>query len=183
MKIGNRIRELRQEGGLTLDELSKKSGIALATLSRIENDKMIGTLESHMKISKALGITLPRLYTGLEDDKREIDIQKKGLRPDVFLHNKNSSSEMLTSKVLDKKMMPIMLKIQPDGITTKEAGKVGTEKFIYVLEGKIEALIANDKFNLTKGDTLYFNASLNHRFKNTGSAEAQCICITSPPSL
>jgi len=183
MKIGARIRELRQESGLTLEELSKKSGIALATLSRIENEKMMGTIESHMKICKAIGITLPRLYSGLEKEKKEIDVQKGKLRTEVFVHNKKSSSEMLTSKVLDKKMMPIMLKIQPDGSSDKEENKIGTEKFIFVINGEIEAIIGDEKYKLTKGDTLYFVASHPHIFKNIGKAEAQCICIISPPSL
>lgn len=183
MDIGHRIRDLRQEAGLTLEELSKKSGIALATLSRIENGKMTGTLQSHMNICKAMGITLPRLYAGLEDDKKNVDMQKKTLRTEVFLHNKKSSSEMLTSKVLDKKMMPIMLKIDPKGSTAVEENKISTEKFLYVLSGEVEAVIGTEKYALAKGDTLYFNASSPHQFKNIGKTEAVCICIISPPSL
>lgn len=183
MKIGSRIRQLRQESGMTLEELSNKSSIALATLSRVENEKMIGTLESHMKICKALGITLARLYSGLEGNKKEVELQKEKLRSEVFVHNKNSSAEMLTSRVLDKKIMPVMIKIKPGGATDKEESKLGTEKFIYVLEGTIEAIIDVEKYELTKNDTLYFNASLPHQFKCIGETEAQCICVSTPPSL
>jgi transcriptional regulator with XRE-family HTH domain len=183
MEVGGKIREIRQEVGITLEELSKKSGIALATLSRIENGKMTGTLQSHMKICKALGVALPRLYAGLVDEKREIDVQKKTLRTEVFLHNKKSSSEMLTSKVLDKKMMPVMVKILPHGATDKEENKLNTEKFIFVLEGEIEAVIGAEKYKIKKGDTLYFNASFPHQLKNIGKSEAHCICIISPPAL
>lgn len=183
MKIGSRIRQLRQDSGLTLEELSKKSGMALATLSRIENEKMTGTLESHMKICKALGITLPQLYSGLEEEKKGVDVQKEKLRTDVFVHDEKYSSEMLTSKVLDKKMMPVMLKIQPDGTTDREEHKIGIERFIYILDGEIEVAIGDERYQLTKGDTLYFNASIPHRFKNTGSTEARCISIISPIAL
>ena len=183
MNIGSKIRQLRQDVGLTLEELSKKSGIALATLSRIENEKMIGTLESHMKISKALGITLPQLYAGLEGDKKEAVVQKETLRAEVFVHNKKSSSEMLTSKVLAKKMMPIMIKIDSGGSTQKEETKKGVEKFIYVLEGKIEVSIGKEKYSLSKSDTLYFDSSLPHSFKNIGSGEAKAICVIAPPAL
>ena len=183
MKIGSKIRQLRQDAELTLEELSRKSGIALASLSRMENDKMVGTLESHMKICKSLGVTLAQLYSGLEDEKKDIELQKNDLRTDVFVHNKKSSSEILTSKALNKKMMPIMIKIQPGGITDKEENKIGTEKFVYVFDGEIEILIGSEKYNLSKGDTLYFGASLPHQFKNTGNTEARCISVISPPSL
>ncbi|NQT07187.1 MAG: cupin domain-containing protein [Candidatus Omnitrophica bacterium] len=183
MKIGGRVRQLRQESGLTLEELSNKSGIALASLSRMENDKMVGTLESHMKICKAIGITLSKLYTGLEREKKDIDLHKGKQDAEVFVHNKTSSSELLTSKVLDKKMMPIMLKIKPNGATTKEENKIGTEKFIYVLDGELEIEIGNEKYSLSKDDSLYFNASLPHTFRNTGKTEVRCICTATPPVL
>ena len=183
MKIGNKIRQLRLDSGLTLEELSKKSGIALATLSRIENGKMTGTLESHTKICKAMGITLAQLYADFEKEHKDVEMQAKGLGADVFVHNKKSSSEMLTSKVLNKRMMPIILSIQPDGATDKEENRAGVEKFIYMLEGKIEVIVGTEKYQLTKGDTLYFNASLPHQFKNSGDIEAKCMCVISPPSL
>lgn len=183
MMIGTKIRQLRQDNGLTLEELSKKSGIALATLSRIENEKMIGTLDSHLKISNALGITLSRLFAGLDAEESFVEVQKADSRSDIIYRSNKSASEILTSKVSDKKMLPMMLRIQTDGITEKESGKVGSEKFVYVLSGNIEISIDNDKYKLNTGDTLYFNASLPHLYRNIGNSEAQCLVVANPATL
>ncbi len=51
MKVGNRVREIRKAKKVTLVELSKQTGIAQATLSRIETGSMVGTVESHRKIA------------------------------------------------------------------------------------------------------------------------------------
>ncbi|MBL7069344.1 MAG: helix-turn-helix transcriptional regulator [Candidatus Omnitrophica bacterium] len=182
MKIGSMIRQLRQDVGLTLEELSKKSGIALATLSRIENEKMTGTLDSHMMICKALGITLARLYSGIDDKAKDVDVKKDKEHTEVFVHKKKFIAEILTSKVLDKKMMPTLIKIEPDGETDKNENKLGSEKFIFVLQGEIEAKIDEEKHNLVVGDSIYFNASLPHNFKNIGAEEVQFICVEAPPS-
>ena len=182
MKIGSIIRQLRQNNDLTLEDLSKKSGMALATLSRIENDKMTGTLASHLKISRALGVTLAQLYSDLGEGK-SIDVQKKSGRTDISVHKNKFYSEILTSNVLDKKMMPVMIRIQARGSTNRDEGKIGQEKFVYVVEGNIEALIDSEKYNLNTGDTLYFNASLSHQLKNTSDNEARCICVVTPSSL
>jgi quercetin dioxygenase-like cupin family protein len=168
---------------MTLLELSQKSGVALATLSRMENGKMTGTLESHMSICSALDTALPELYKDLSSAKKKVEVQTKAARADVFVHDKKSSSEMLASKVLNKKMMPIMVKISPGGKTHEEETKYGVEKFVYVLDGKVEAVIGDEKFDLTKGDTLYFESSLAHYFKNTGAGESRLICVTCPPTL
>lgn len=183
MHVGEIIHKMRKEKRMTLSELADKSGVALATLSRVENGKMTGTLDSHMSISKALEITLPDLYKDLSTSKKIVDVQSQRTRTEVFIHDKDTSSEMLATKVLDKKMMPILIKIGKRGATHKEETRPGIEKFIFILEGKIEVNVGTEKYNLTKGDTLYFESSIPHHFKNIGKGEARLICVTAPPVL
>lgn len=183
MRVGEIIHILRKERKMTLLELSDKSGVALATLSRIENGRMTGTLQSHINICKAFEITLPELYKDLSVSKKTIEMRSRNERTDVFVHDKSSSAEMLASKVLNKKMMPILIRITEGGSAHKEETKSGIEKFIYVLDGKVEANIGEERYNLTKGDTLYFDASLPHQFKNIGKGEARLICVICPPAL
>ena len=183
MNIGDTINKIRKERDMTLVELAEKSGVALATLSRMENGRMTGTLESHMKICEALGTTLPDLYKNLYPPKKAVDIQKEKSRTDVFIHDKKSSEEMLASKILDKKMMPILVKIAKGGSTHKEETKTGIEKFIFVLEGKITANIGDEKYNLSRNDSLYFEPNVPHYLKNAGNSDARVISVVCPPTL
>jgi transcriptional regulator with XRE-family HTH domain len=182
VSIGKTIHALRKENNMTLLELADKSGVALATLSRMENGKMTGTLESHMKICDALGIALPELYKNLYSPRKAVDLQKQRSRTEVFIHDKKSSEEILASKILNKKMLPVLIKISKGGKTQKEETRPGIEKFIYVLEGKIEADINEEKYNLAKGDTLYFDGHTSHFFKNTHDHDAKLLCMISPPT-
>ena len=183
MHVGEIINKLRKEKRMTLLELSEKSNVALATLSRIENGRMTGTLDSHMNIANALEVSLPDLYKDLAYSKKQVEVKARKATTDVFIHDKNVASEMLVSKVANKKMMPLLIKINKGGATHKEETKIGVEKFMYVLEGKIEATVGEEKYTMAKGDTLYFESSLPHHFKNTGAAEARLICVISPPTL
>jgi len=183
MPIGDVIHRFRKEKKMTLAGLTQQSGVALATLSRMENNRMTGTLESHINICKALDITLADLYKDLPASRKTVEILPKKARADVFIHDNRYSSEMLASKVLDKKMMPILIKIQAGGATQTEETKSGVEKFLYALHGKIEATVGTEKYHLAKGDTLYFEASLPHLFKNIGQDEAQLVVVISPPTL
>ena len=90
---------------------------------------------------------------------------------------------MLASNFMNKKMMPILIKIGKSGRTHSEETKSGVEKFIYILEGKIEASIGENKYSMVKGDTLYFESSFPHHFKNTGNGEARIISVVSPSVL
>ena len=180
------MKELRTAKGVSLTELSLKSGVQLATLSRIENQKMTGTLESHMQIAKALGVGLPELYQDVkapQADKNEVDVRIKEASADVFNYSEKSSYEILTNKVLSKKMMPILLKIEPSGQTNTEQGKSGSEKFVFVLEGNIKVSINNESYSLGPSNTLYFDSSLPHIFANEGTTTAKLICVTTPMEL
>lgn len=183
MKIGAIIHKIRKTRKMTLNELSKSSGVALATLSRMENGIMTGTLESHMSIAKALDVNLLDLYKDLPSVKKTTEVKTTKDRQDVFVHNARSSSEMLVSKAMEKKMMPVLIKIQKGGSTHKEETRSGVEKFMYVLDGVLEAIVGDEKYSLKKGDTLYFEASQSHYFNNLGKTEARFINVISPPVL
>lgn len=183
MKIGKRMRELRKEKNITLQELSEKTGVALATLSRMENNKMPGTLEAHNKICTALNISLAGLYKEAEDNAKIVESVPRNGRTEHFVHANKARYELLVTETLNKKIMPLMIKIRSGGSTQKEQNSQGVEKFIYMINGSLEAVVGKETFTLKRGDSLYFDASLPHSFKNGAKSEAEAMCIISPPAL
>jgi transcriptional regulator with XRE-family HTH domain len=185
MNLGTKIKELRKSKEMTLKQLSDRSRVALTTLSRIENEKMRGTVDSHMRISAALGVGLTELYRELEEKGKtaSIDLQSKKKKADIFTHNKYAAYEILTKDFMKKKMMPVLLRIAPGGSTNKQQHQFGTDKFVYVVDGKVQADIGSSKYVLGKGDALYFDGSLPHYWKNLGKKQALCVCVIDPPTL
>ena len=183
MYIGKRLETLRKAQRISLTEISKRSGIQLATLSRIENMKMVGTLESHINIAKALGIDITELYRGIDRGPDITDVGPDKSGEDVFTHSEHCSYEILTKNVLKKKMMPVLVRIDPGGKTNKEQSPVGTEKFVFILDGIVEAEVGGNKFHLSKHHTFYFDASLPHHFINKGRLTARVLCVGTPVSL
>ena len=179
MHVGQIINKFRKERRMTLIGLSQKSGVALATLSRMENGKMTGTLKSHIKICEALDIALTDLYKELPSSKKTLEVKMKGAERKVSVHDKKSSSILLASNVQNKKMLPLLIVISKSGRTATEETSHGVEKFIYVLDGKIEAVIGEEKYGLGSGDTIYFDSSVPHYFKNSGASEARLVSISS----
>lgn len=184
MDVGERLRLLRQEKGMTLAEVSSKSGVAQATLSRIENGHMTGTIKSHMRICEALGINLIDLYGSLDAERSDFAAATEEMKQkDVFVHDEKSISIILTTQIFSKKMLPVMIRLAPEGKTAKEQAKEGTEKFLYCLSGTIKIAVGVNEYALNPGDRLYFNASLPHAIENTGKSEAKCLAVSSPPAL
>jgi len=182
MKIGKKLRLLRKSKNMTLKNLSEKSGVQIATLSRMEHDTMTGTLDSHIAICKALGVSLPDFYREIDDERKTVTLSGGNERKEPRVHSREHTVEMLTTKLADKKMMPVLVRINKNSGTAPEECGVGSEKFVYILEGKILAKIGKEKYKLRKGNSVYFDASLSHLFQNAGKAESVFLSLLSPPA-
>jgi quercetin dioxygenase-like cupin family protein/DNA-binding XRE family transcriptional regulator len=184
--VGARLRSLRTAEGVTLVALAKATGVDAATISRIETGRMSGTLESHIKLATALGYKVTDLYAGIEEArvKDAVSVQPASARGDVYVHEAGKSSvAMLTTGILKKKLMPALITIEPGGSTHKEEAKVGTERFVYVLEGAVEARVGDATHLLKRGSSLYLDASIPHQLKSIGRSVAKCLSVTTPPVL
>lgn len=181
MKFGKRLKALRKERKMTLAELSRKSGVQIATLSRMESNIMTGTLDSHVRICKALGISLADFYAEIESASKTASVARVKKEAEPPLRTRKSTLEMLTTGASRKKMMPLLLKIRKGGKTHSEKNKVGTEQFVYVFGGKVIAKVGKEIYKLSKGDSMYFDASLPHALYNNGKSEARLLSVLSPP--
>jgi len=181
MNLGGRLRFLRKERKFSLEQLSSRSGVALATLSRIENGKGSGTFRTHQRIAEALGLPLPELYRGLETPEQEVVL----LEPDteeaqIFNYDEKASAVLLAREVSRKQMLPQMIVLQPGGKTALEQYRKGTERWIFGLEGSVDVSVGSKAYRVAPGGTLYFKASLPHQTINMGEAAAKVISVTSP---
>lgn len=181
MYIGDRIRQIRKEKDITLVELAKITGIQIATLSRIEHKKMVGTLESHMSIAKGLGIDVTDLYRELENSPTKDPHLTDPV--EIFTHNDSTSVELLTKDVLRKKMMPTIIHLNGNAKSQNEQYKIGTERFIYALDNEITININKKDYLLKKGTSIYFDASLPHQFVNNSNNKIRLLCVTTPATL
>lgn len=68
-EIGCTIRRLRAERNFTLKQLSDKTGIQMASLSRMENNKMMGALDSYYALAEAFRMKLSELFQEYEKDR------------------------------------------------------------------------------------------------------------------
>jgi len=185
MNIGEKLKRLRKTRDLTLDDISRRSGVGKATLSRIENNITQGTLKTHMKICETLGVDLKDLYEGIEAKGEELTAMGEKITEDteVFSYDEKAKSVILTKNAQRKNMLPQLLIIEPNAKTSLEQNNSGTEKFVFCTDGEIEIKLSDKSYKLKKGMSLYFNSSLPHYFINIGKKPARCLIVTSPVAL
>ena len=181
IKLGTRVRAIRKEKRLSLEQLSAKSGVALATLSRMENGKGSGTFRTHQKLAEALGLSLSELYQNLQLDDAEAHLlEPQSDEVEIFTYEERASAILLAKQISTKQMLPQMIILEPGGKTAVEQYALGTERWLFGLEGGAQVTVGSKSYKLLEGGTLYFKGSLPHRLENPSNRKAKIISVTSP---
>src|ERR687885_1687210 len=75
-RLGERVRALRRERGLTLEELAQRSGVSRAMISKLERGEKNPTLVVAAKVAEGLGVGLSRLV-GVEERRRVVLLRRE----------------------------------------------------------------------------------------------------------
>lgn len=179
-KVGNRIKEIRKEKQMTLIDLSEKTGVAQATLSRMENGQMLGTVESHRKIAETLGVSLSSLYDNIDERSQKVH-QQKASEPRKILNKRDDfKSELLISAdISSKKIVPVLITISANAKTSRDNGENGVDKFVWIIDGEVRLTFKNAEYELKNGDSIYFDASAWHQFENLTPRAAKILVVSS----
>ncbi|OGW88398.1 MAG: hypothetical protein A3A73_03175 [Omnitrophica bacterium RIFCSPLOWO2_01_FULL_50_24] len=180
-QIGQKIRDLRRRKNVTLIELSKITGIAQATLSRMETGLMVGTIKSHQQIAETLGVTLAELYEGLDSRQSKAQYLTAKTPKKITAKSDQYRCELLTQEIQKKKMTPCLITLNHNGKSHKEQMDRGVEKFLFVLEGTVHVRFTDAEYTLKPYETLYFDASIPHQLLNTSGKQAKVFCSVSLP--
>lgn len=162
--VGQRIRALRRDKGLSLDELSQMTGFAADLLAAIEETRVQPQLGTVIKLSKALDSAFGRLVSGVGD--RLYAITRKGERRPVSRSTSNSGQQnlytykSLAPEVKGRHMEALIVQLEenPEGELSVHDG----EEFIYVLEGTVQVRIGIERFDLEPGDSVYYLSTTPH---------------------
>jgi transcriptional regulator with XRE-family HTH domain len=178
MKIGERIRNLRQMSNLTQEELAERAGLTKGFISQIERDLTSISLDSLLQILEAVDENISDFFRESSEEKivyREKDrvaIEKEKIQ----------KFELLVPGSTNRRLEPILLTLAKGEATPKERPHEG-EEFGLVLRGRINLRFGREILKLKNGECFYLSAEKEHWLHNSGSREAVILWISSPPSF
>lgn len=189
MELGEKIRNLRRQQAVTLDELSRKAKVSKSLLSQVERGISVPTVRTLEKVVKALGTTVSRLYSEMEGSEKSgqssgrIRIVHKNERKRLILGPERGRAryELLSPDYQRKiEFMYIHFPVgEKDGDFISHEG----EECGVILEGKLKACIGDNVIILEEGDSIYFDSPIPHRMENVGEIEVRAFWASTPPSF
>lgn len=181
---GARLKALRLERRLTLDELSARTGMPPSTLSKVENGKMYLTFDKLQALSTGLGIDIGVLFKNplmrapnASSGRRSFSRVGEGKRVETHL----TSYIHLASELLNKQFIPLIAEVRARSLSA--FGEMLThpgEEFTYVLEGALEfhsQLYA--PLRIETGESVFFDSGMPHAYVAVSDGPCRVLTICS----
>jgi len=188
---GATIRALRLGKGLTLAQVSEKTGLAVSTLSKLEIGSVSLSYDKLMLISKGLGVDMASLVdpkpqvargSGLAAGRRAV--QRAGEGQLVETHSYRQV--YLATELLNKKMTPMFVEIRARTLAefNEEFGGLirhPGEEFTFVIEGELDFLSElYAPVRLRAGDSIYFDSEMGHAYLKASEEPCRLVCSCAP---
>jgi DNA-binding transcriptional MerR regulator/quercetin dioxygenase-like cupin family protein len=174
---GQQFRRLRTRRALSLAQVARATGVSVGFLSALERGQMRSSVATLRRIARFYKTNLMSLVETNGDAQRLVrPAQRKILEtsPDVRM-------ELLAWG--NTAMEPHLFRIKPGGGSGEPYAHEG-EEFLHVMRGQFELWLHNGEHYLLKpGDSLYFESTTPHRWRNPGRSEAWILWVNTPPTF
>lgn len=179
IRLGERVRQLRQARDWTLDEAAKQTQLAASTLSKIENDHMSPTFDVVQKLAAGFAIDITELFaaapTTASSGRRSITRAGGGrlMETPVYAHR------LLAAELVNKRILPFVTRITARSL--EEFGEWpghGGEEFFYVISGEVAFYTEHyEPEILGVGDSAYIDSNMGHACISTSAEDAVVLWI------
>src|SRR5882762_6682830 len=184
IRVGLKMKHTRLLKGLTLKQLARLAGCSESVLSRIENGNANPSIKMMHRVALALGKPVSGLFQENMDPSNVV--MRQGERPTVGTDQvrlgKGSKLEALIPSGRANLLSGYINDIEPGGGSEGVLQHEG-EEFGYVLDGEIELVVDNHRYQLRGGDSFYFRSERPHSYINNRKRIARVLWINTPPSF
>jgi transcriptional regulator with XRE-family HTH domain len=179
--IGARVKALRESSGLSLRDLTERSGVSAPMLSQVERGETSPTLTVAARIAAGLDLRLSQLLR--LDESGAVTVVRASQRRHGGNKRRGHSFEVLTSDQPGQRAELSRHTLAPGGATgavdDPPMHEPGSRETAFVEHGAILLICDGIAYELNEGDCVTFDADLPHHFENPTTTEAAFLAVVS----
>jgi transcriptional regulator with XRE-family HTH domain len=179
--IGQKIKMLRKERKLTLQDVANETGFSPALISQIENNNVSPPIATLSKIARFFDVKMSYFFEEGEESSRYEIVRRNERRIVSRVISKDGSKhgytyETLSYRKKNKKMEPFLLTVteraQEETLYNHEG-----EEFLLIVSGKAEIILDDERYTLEEGDAVYFDSTVKHRLLAKEGETVQVLAV------
>jgi transcriptional regulator with XRE-family HTH domain len=181
--IGDQLRLLRKQRGMTLGQLSQASGLSTGSVSEIERGRANPSFSTLVQLAHALGIPIGRLFhvndqyrspVVRKDERRRLDGHGVGIED-------GGHYELLTPD-LNGALEATWVETPPGYDTSATPYRHNGEEFGIVLSGSKDVYLDGVRHHLEPGDSIRYASTIPHWYINSGEETCTAVWVITPPT-
>jgi len=185
--LGECLKLLRRERGWTLTQVAQMSGLAISTLSKVENNQMSLTYDKLLQLAQGLKVDITELFGVRKASVSPIAHGARAvsrLEDGRIVETPNYVYRFLCTELSRKEMIPMLGAITQQSIETfGELIRHPGQEFTYVLEGEVELHTdVYETLRLKTGESVYFESTMGHAYVSVGDTPARILCVCTSAS-
>lgn len=180
MKIGERLRELRQRRKLSVRAVALRSGISHSSISLIERDLISPSLDTLHAVLDALGTTLAGFFLDIHASSPQSPFCRAAELTEIG--RTDAISYRVIGMGYPNRSMLMLHETYAPGADTGEAFSHSAQEGGMVLKGAVEVSVAGRTEILQPGDGYYFDSRQPHRFRNVSNSPSEIVSAITPPT-
>ena len=160
--VGQRLRSIREQRGLSMRALSERCGLSTNAISMIEHGENSPTVSTLQRLANALSVNITDFFH--KETKQTMVLVKRdqGLRS----QSNGVLMESLGIGLFNQRLEPFRMSIQPGAGNIDDQVSHSGQEFIHCLEGEIDYSIGDRVVHLEKGDSVLFDSTQLHGYQN-----------------
>lgn len=188
LQIGKKVRRLRQQRRMTLQDLADATGLSKPLLSQIENDQVIPPLATLLRISKAFKVSIENFFQE-EDSAEKCILMRAGDSRKLIQRglSRGGSAPYIYHSLAygkrDRNMEPFLMEFEARAWSEDLLVSHEGQEFLFLLEGEVDFYYGDKTYHIKPGDSVFYDSREPHAFVAVSDIPPRGVAVLSSREL
>jgi transcriptional regulator with XRE-family HTH domain len=171
--IGPKVRQLRRQKNLSLQQLADRAGLSAAAIHKIERNGMVPTITTLMKLAAALNRSVA-YFVDEEPSDAAVLVRSDDRKP-VFTSKERLDLAGISGPYGQFFMAGAVATVEPGADSGPKPMEHPGEELVFMLDGNLCFMVDDEEYVLRRGDALHFRTDRPHHWWNPSSRPARAV--------
>jgi len=178
--VGQRLRQLRLEAGLSQRALAKRAGVSNATISMVESNQVSPSISALRQILAGFPMGIAAFFSAVDQDVDQVVFRAGELSE---IAGGPVSYRQVGANLATRALQILHERYQPGAESGRPRISHQGEEGGIVIKGRLQLEVDDHRYELGPGDAYLFDSRRPHAFRNIGDGELVIVSACTPPSF
>ena len=179
--IGPKLRDLRLQRGLSLQQLAERADVSAAAIHKIEKSGMVPTITTLLKLAGALNRSISYFVDEETEQNGPAYLTQADDRRIVYTSHLGIDLAGISGPYGRFFLAGAVATVEPNASSGANPMEHPGEELVFVLEGSMEFEVDGQEYRLAEGDSVHFRTDRPHRWRNPGKRPARAVWMALRP--